>query len=107
MVAMVGLERVPSMDERYRLKDASGIFTPALLFYKDLIASNIDAGIRIAGSAARLRPHVKTHKTREIVQMERLAGIQKHKCATVAEAEMLAECGVPDVFLAYNMVGPN
>src|SRR5262249_15690196 len=27
--------------------------------------------------------------------------------ATVAEAELLASCGVPDVLLAYHLVGPN
>src|SRR5262249_34349805 len=31
----------------------------------------------------------------------------RHKCATPAEAEMVASCGAPDVFLAYNLVGPN
>ena len=39
--------------------------------------------------------------------MELDAGIRKHKCATLAEAEMLAQAGAPDVLLAYNMVGPN
>jgi D-serine deaminase-like pyridoxal phosphate-dependent protein len=33
-------------------------------------------------------------------------GIQKFKCATIAEAEMLAQCNVPDVLLAYQPVGP-
>src|SRR5262249_53060046 len=31
----------------------------------------------------------------------------KHKCATLAEAEMLAACGAAEVFLAYPLVGPN
>ena len=34
-------------------------------------------------------------------------GITRHKCATIAEAEMLADVGVEDVLLAYQMVGPN
>src|SRR5262249_31757675 len=51
--------------------------------------------------------HVKTHKTREIVRLELDAGITKQKVATVAEAELVASCGVPDVLLAYNLVGPN
>lgn len=34
------------------------------------------------------------------------AGITKFKCATIAEAEMLASAGVPDVLLAYQPVGP-
>src|SRR5438874_5596254 len=63
--------------------------------------------IRVAGSAGRLRPHCKTHKMREIVQMQLARGIVKHKCATIAEAEMLAEAGAKDIFWAYNPVGPN
>jgi D-threonine aldolase len=95
------------MNARYAIADTSGIVSPALVFYKDLIRHNIAELLRIAGSAERVRPHVKTHKTREIVRLQLEAGIKKHKCATLAEAEMLAECGAPDVFLAYNMVGPN
>ncbi|HRG08741.1 MAG TPA: alanine racemase, partial [Cyclobacteriaceae bacterium] len=34
------------------------------------------------------------------------AGIQKFKCATIAEGEMLASIGAPDVLLAYQPVGP-
>jgi D-serine deaminase-like pyridoxal phosphate-dependent protein len=78
-----------------------------LLFYPDLIRSNIHCLVQMAGDPGRLRPHVKTHKTREIVHLELEAGITKHKCATIAEAEMLAACGVPDILLAYPLVGPN
>jgi len=95
------------MDPRYFVDDTSTIYSPALLFYEDIIRHNIEQAIAVAGGVDRLRPHVKTHKTREIVRMEMDAGIRKHKCATIAEAEMLAECGVPDILLAYPMVGPN
>src|SRR5262249_992360 len=94
-----------SMNPAYVLHDASAVFSPALLFYKDLIRQNIALAVQMAGAPERLRPHVKTHKTREIVRMELDAGITRHKCATLAEAEMLAGCGVPDVLLAYNLVG--
>ncbi|HMC66031.1 MAG TPA: D-TA family PLP-dependent enzyme [Gemmataceae bacterium] len=95
------------MNPEYVLRDTSAVFSPALVFYKDLIRRNIGRAVEIAGRPGRLRPHVKTHKTREIARMELAAGITKHKCATLAEAEMLAGCGVKDVFLAYNLVGPN
>src|SRR5262245_42954540 len=95
------------MNPIYSIADSSAVFSPALLFYKDLIRRNIARAIAIAGQPGRMRPHVKTHKTREIVRMELDAGVRKHKCATLAEAEMLASCGVADVLLAYNMVGPN
>lgn len=95
------------MDPRYRLRDPSKLFSPSLIFYKDLIQHNIQRMIARAGSPARLRPHVKTHKTREIVRMQMKAGITRHKCATIAEAEMVAQVGAPDVLISYPMVGPN
>jgi D-serine deaminase-like pyridoxal phosphate-dependent protein len=95
------------MDPRYAIRDTSAVFSPALIFYKDLIRQNVARAVEMAGSLDRLRPHVKTHKTRQLVRMELDAGITKHKCATLAEAEMLAGCGVKDVLLAYNLVGPN
>ena len=95
------------MHPRYRIADTSAVCSPALLFYADLIRDNVALAVKMAGDPQRLRPHVKTHKTREIVRMELAAGVTKHKCATLAEAEMVASCGAPDVFLAYNIVGPN
>lgn len=95
------------MNPQYRIDDPSEIYSPALLFYKDLIRRNIATMVKIAGGPARLRPHIKTHKTREISRMKMEAGITKFKCATLAEAEMLAQIAAPDVLLAYNMVGPN
>lgn len=95
------------MNAEYLLHDPSQVHSPSLLFYKTLIARNIKNMVERVGSPSRLRPHVKTHKTRQIVQMEREAGITKQKCATIAEAEMLAQCHVPDILLSYPMVGPN
>jgi D-serine deaminase-like pyridoxal phosphate-dependent protein len=95
------------MNPAYILHDPSDVLSPALLFYKDLIRRNLTRAIEIAAGPERLRPHVKTHKTREIVRMELEAGVTKHKCATIAEAEMLASCGVNDVLVAYPLVGPN
>jgi D-serine deaminase-like pyridoxal phosphate-dependent protein len=95
------------MNPHYAIRDTASIYSPALVFYKDLIRKNIAYAVEIAGDAARLRPHVKTHKTRELVRLEREAGITRHKCATLAEAEMLARAGATDVLIAYNMVGPN
>jgi D-serine deaminase-like pyridoxal phosphate-dependent protein len=95
------------MHPHYAIADTSEVFSPALLFYKDLIRRNLARAVEIAGAPGRLRPHVKTHKTREIVRMELEAGVTKHKCATLAEAELLADCGAPDVLIAYPLVGPN
>ena len=95
------------VDARYAIADTRGILSPGLIVFRDLVEKNLDEMVRVAGSAARLRPHCKTHKMREIAEMQLAHGITKHKCATIAEAEMLAEAGAKDIFLAYNPVGPN
>ncbi len=95
------------MNLHYLIRDTSSIFSPALLFYKDLIRANLARAIEVAGDPLRLCLHAKTHKTPEIIRMALDVGIRKHKCATIAEAEMLARCGVVDVLIAYPLVGPN
>lgn len=95
------------MDTRYRIRSTADIYSPALIFFKDLLEHNIAEAVRMVGDPQRLRPHVKTHKTREIVRLELQAGVRKHKVATLAEAEMVAGCGATDVLLAYPLVGPN
>ena len=93
--------------ELYRLDDPKGLLSPSLVFFREIIERNVNAMVQMAGSASRLRPHVKTHKTREIVKMQIEKGITKHKCATIAEAEMLGQLNVDSVLIAYQMVGPN
>ncbi len=94
------------MTHPYRLSDEADIPSPALVFYPEFIRRNVARVVEMAGDPARLRPHVKTHKTREVVRLQLAAGVAKHKCATVAEAEVLASAGATDVLLAYPVVGP-
>jgi D-threonine aldolase len=95
------------MESRFRIEDTSQIISPALVLYREQLEENLDRMISIAGSAARLRPHCKTHKMAQVTKIELARGITKHKCATFAEAEMLADAGANDIFLSYNLVGPN
>ena len=43
----------------------------------------------------------------DVVRLAESSGIRKHKCATIAEAEMVAAAGGTDVLLAYPLTGPN
>ncbi len=63
--------------------------------------------LRLAGSPARLRPHVKTHKCPAIVSRQVAQGIRQFKCATIAEAEMAAQNGGASVLLAKQPAGPD
>ncbi len=95
------------MDQRYAFLLPSELLSPSLLIYRQLAARNIQGMIAIARGPERLRPHVKTHKMAEIVRLAESFGIRKHKCATIAEAEMIAAAGGSDTLLAYPLVGPN
>lgn len=81
--------------------------SPALLIYRERVVENIRKMIETAGNTDLLRPHVKTHKMAGITKLLMDCGISKFKCATIAEAEMLALCGAEDILLAYQPVGPN
>ncbi|MFW5789135.1 MAG: D-TA family PLP-dependent enzyme [Spirochaetota bacterium] len=90
----------------YPLTDAATIPSPALLYFRSRIEQNIAEMIAIAGGPHRLRPHVKTFKTMPVVDLIRRHGVTRFKCATIAEAQMLADGGVADILLAYQPVGP-
>ncbi len=94
------------MPSWYELDNADEIPSPTLLIYPDRVRANLQRMIAWAG-ADRLRPHVKTHKLPQIIQMKLEAGIGKFKTSTIAEAEMTAAAGGRDVLLAYQPVGPN
>jgi D-serine deaminase-like pyridoxal phosphate-dependent protein len=91
----------------YHADNVIDVPSPSLLVYPDRIEQNIRKMIQIAGDADRLRPHVKTHKMSEVVRLQLKHGINKFKCATISEAEMLAMSGAKDILLAIQPVGPN
>lgn len=51
------------------------------------------------------RPHIKTHKSVAIAQMQMAAGAVGVTCQKLGEAEVMAAGGIPDIFLPYNLVG--
>lgn len=95
-----------SPDKWYLIPDIETIDSPALVIYEDRVKQNIETVKRMTGDVSRLRVHVKTHKNPQVTALQLDAGITKFKCATIAEAEMLAGAGAPDVLLAYQPVGP-
>lgn len=94
------------MNEWYLIKNADKVDSPALVIYPDRIQENINQAIRIAEGSERLRPHVKTCKIAEVCDLMICSGVNKFKCATIAEAEMLGMSKAKDVLLAYQPVGP-
>jgi D-threonine aldolase len=93
--------------EWLRVTNEAEIPSPSLLIFADRVEENLRRMIAIAGSPARLRPHIKTHKLAPVLALQVAMGITKCKCATIAEAELAARAGATDVLLAMQLVGPN
>ena len=90
----------------FEIKNIDELDSPALVVFPDRVKHNIQLAIDMIGDVDRLRPHIKTNKSPEVAGLMLKAGITKFKCATIAEAEMLARCYAPDVLLAYQPLGP-
>jgi D-serine deaminase-like pyridoxal phosphate-dependent protein len=93
--------------EDYRLADSSRLLTPALLVYPDVVQHNIERVIGLlGGDANRWRAHIKSAKLASVVRQLSAAGVSHMKCATTLELKVACEEAVPDVLLAYPIVGP-
>ena len=99
-------EKEEDVKKWYTINNIDKIDSPALIVYRERVVENIQTLISKIDDVKRLRPHVKTHKSKEAALLMMEAGISKFKCATIAEAEMLAMANAPDVLLAYQPVGP-
>ena len=51
------------------------------------------------------RPHIKTHKIPEIAHMQIKAGAVGITCQKLGEAEVMAQAGIRDILLTYNIMG--
>lgn len=91
----------------YELNDPMQAATPALLVYPERVKNNMATALAmVGGDVHRLQPHIKTCKAAEPIELMMAAGIYKFKCATIAEAALLASCGAKQILLAYQAVGP-
>jgi D-serine deaminase-like pyridoxal phosphate-dependent protein len=80
--------------------------TPAVLVDLDVLEKNIERMAQAARDAGvRLRPHAKTHKVPEVGRMQIAAGAVGLTLAKPGEAEVFADAGFEDIFLAYPVVG--
>jgi D-serine deaminase-like pyridoxal phosphate-dependent protein len=76
--------------------------TPALVVDLDTLQRNVTAmAERVRSRGLALRPHTKTHKCLEIARMQAEAGAAGLTVATLTEAEVLADAGFDDLFVAY------
>ena len=76
--------------------------TPAVLVDAARLDQNLRAmADRAAGRGLVLRPHVKTHKSIEIARRQLGHGAVGISVATLGEAEIFADAGLAEIFVAY------
>jgi D-serine deaminase-like pyridoxal phosphate-dependent protein len=80
--------------------------TPSLLIDLDLMEKNLKTMQSLADTAGvKLRPHTKTHKMADIAHLQLQFGARGITVAKIGEAEVMAEAGISDIFIASQVVG--
>jgi D-serine deaminase-like pyridoxal phosphate-dependent protein len=80
--------------------------TPALVIDMDRVTSNIARIQKVCDDAGIAnRPHIKTHKSPVIAQMQIAAGAKGITCQKLGEAEIMADAGIDDILISYNLLG--
>ena len=99
---------------RYKLPTAleQRLCTPSLVVYADVLRQNVERVIKACGGARRWQPHIKTVKSKQIIEELIDRGVKQFKCATSREAELLGQTlrgrgdGPFEVVVSYPHTGP-
>ncbi|WP_295582909.1 alanine racemase [uncultured Oscillibacter sp.] len=80
--------------------------TPYIVIDMDKVHNNLRRmAEHCAANRCRLRPHTKTHKIPELAKLQLEYGAAGITVAKLSEAEVMAEHGIDDIFMAYPLVG--
>ena len=80
--------------------------TPTVLIDLDRVEANLKrAQAHADGQGYALRPHIKTHKLPRFAQRQVELGAVGITVQKLGEAEVMADAGIADIFLPYNIVG--
>jgi D-serine deaminase-like pyridoxal phosphate-dependent protein len=84
----------------------SEVDTPAVLIDLEILERNLRRAQEYCTShGIGLRPHIKTHKLPQIGRMQVDLGAAGLTCAKIGEAEVMADAGIQDLFIAYPIWG--
>ncbi|KKB13774.1 alanine racemase [Devosia geojensis] len=80
--------------------------TPAVLIDLDRVEANLKRTQDYADAhGVRLRPHIKTHKLPRFAKRQIELGAIGITVQKLGEAEVMADAGIADIFLPYNILG--
>ena len=81
--------------------------TPTVLIDIDRVEANLQrAQAHAAEQGYALRPHIKTHKLPRFAKRQIELGAVGITAQKLGEAEVMADAGIADIFLPYNILGP-
>ncbi len=87
-------------------RSRQALATPAVILDLDDFERNLKAMMKLCKQAGlSLRPHAKTHKSVEIARRQIAAGAIGISVATLREAAVMVEAGIPGVLLTTPVVG--
>ncbi len=82
------------------------IDTPAVIVDLDVVEKNIWRFQDYCDShRLNLRPHIKTHKIPALARTQLMAGAIGINCQKVSEAEVMADAGIDDILITFNILG--
>ena len=89
------------------MTEIAEIDTPAVLIDIDRVEANLKRVQDYADAhGLKLRPHIKTHKLPRFAKRAIELGAVGITVQKLGEAEVMADAGIADIFLPYNIIGP-
>src|SRR4051812_38977061 len=80
--------------------------TPSVLIDLDRVEANLRRAQDYADAhGLRLRPHIKTHKIPDLARRQVELGAIGITCQKLGEAEAMADGGIRDILLTFNLLG--
>ncbi|NKB63899.1 MAG: D-TA family PLP-dependent enzyme [Gammaproteobacteria bacterium] len=87
-------------------KHIHDVETPALVIDEAIARANIDAFQTHCDSRGlNVRPHIKTHKSIRFARQQLDVGAIGITCQKISEAEVMADSGVSDLLITFNILG--
>ncbi|WP_085909602.1 D-TA family PLP-dependent enzyme [Kiloniella majae] len=84
----------------------SDIMTPAVIIDVKIAQENIEKLQEHCNQYnISLRPHIKTHKLPSMAHRQIEAGAIGITCQKIGEAEIMADAGIKDILITYNIIG--
>jgi D-serine deaminase-like pyridoxal phosphate-dependent protein len=96
------------LDYDSNVREQADLETPCLIIDTEKVMRNIKSMAELINQhKVNLRPHAKTHKLPYIAHLQLQEGAVGITVAKVSEAEVMAQHGISNIFIAYPLITPS